>query len=185
MRELRKSGILAPGPWQLWAWGSTCPLCMAGGLATCQLPPMPLRCRSTIPLALVFLLLVGTSGGVQLAAWVGMVTARTPLAGWDRALRSTFSGESPCCLCRAAKALSDGQPDLPGIPGPGDMKVAKADLGLPATDHQALRLAPRSPHPRSQIMMVPAGTSPAPEPPPPRSDAGLPTSDSRTTGIAS
>jgi hypothetical protein len=129
---------------------------------------MPLRCRSAVPVALAFLLLVGSSGVVQVAAWAGMIAARTPLAGWDQALRSTLSGESPCALCRAARALADTQPGIPGTPKPGDQKQLKTDLGLPAREHWPVHAALRPPHPRSQPQTLPSGRTPSPEPPPPR-----------------
>lgn len=126
---------------------------------------MPRRRVAICCLALV--LALGNAAVVQAIGWTGMIASRSLDGGFAAAVASTFSGEAPCTLCRAAAAMDDrdaadraaqvlkmtkridAQPSRRADP----ILIAMADVLLPVP---AARVRPTC-------------VQPAPEPPPPRS----------------
>ncbi len=70
----------------------------------------PVMCRCGI-LALVLILAVGNSAGIQAIAWVSMIVDRAQTESVGEAITSTFSGTKPCALCKVAKALASAETD--------------------------------------------------------------------------
>ncbi|MBI5246208.1 MAG: hypothetical protein HY923_03440 [Elusimicrobia bacterium] len=59
--------------------------------------------KTLVRLLLVASLLYGTGAhwaALQSAAWAGMLATRVSESSWADAVKSTFSGEKPCRVCR-------------------------------------------------------------------------------------
>jgi len=57
-------------------------------------------------IALVLLLAVGHSAGIQAFAWMTMIVDRAQTVSISEAISSTLNGIKPCPLCKAAKAFA-------------------------------------------------------------------------------
>ncbi len=68
--------------------------------------------RSLLLLGLVLIIAGGHVAALQLVAWGGMLACRVQERSLAEAVASTFSGDEPCALCKAARAL-DGECDQP------------------------------------------------------------------------
>jgi len=95
---------------------------------------MPSRTRRCSALAIVLLLAIGHSAGMQTIAWVGMFIDRVQTHSVGDALISILDGSRPCPLCKFAHSLAAVEAD--GVIGCADGKGA---LKAP------LKLAPSSP----------------------------------------
>lgn len=122
--------------------------------------------RRTAVCCLALLLALGNAAVVQAIGWAGMIASRSLDAGFGAAVASTFSGASPCCLCRAAAAMDDR--------GPGDRAAQVLQSVQKIDAPPADRLPPISAAPPGTRLAMPdacarpAGAEHAPEPPPPR-----------------
>lgn len=126
-------------------------------------------------LALVLVLTLGHSAGMQVVAWASMLVSRVATESVSQAVLSTFDGSAPCDLCIIASALGDAERS-PALPVGDDgnprlpMKVVKPDL-MPAVVLPVFELAEA--RETAVMLMILAQTSPpgcvlTPEPPPPR-----------------
>ena len=65
----------------------------------------PLIRRCAI-LALVAILAIGNSAGMQVVAWMSMIVDRVQTESIGEAIASTLQGVRPCALCKIAKVLA-------------------------------------------------------------------------------
>ena len=65
----------------------------------------PLIRRCAI-LALVAILAIGNSAGMQVVAWMSMIVDRVQTESIGEAIVSTLQGVRPCALCKIAKVLA-------------------------------------------------------------------------------
>jgi hypothetical protein len=93
---------------------------------------MPSRARRCSALAIVILLTIGHSAGMQSIAWVGMFIDRVQTHSIGDALISIIDGSRPCPLCKIARSLAVVEADGVISSGMGDLKAP-------------LKLAPPSP----------------------------------------
>jgi len=129
-------------------------------------------------LLLVLTLVSGQTAGLQLVAWTGMLIARTQDQGWAVALRTTFDGNHPCCLCKVVKVLdaadSDATPgpEVPKPDKPGATKTAKPiDLHAPPSATPAAAAVGEPLVWGREAQRLLPQHRPQPEPPPPCRDA--------------
>jgi len=66
-----------------------------------------LRWPAMLAMFLALALAGGPGGGLQVVAWGGMLASRLASRPAAEALRSTFDGSEPCCLCKASQALRE------------------------------------------------------------------------------
>jgi hypothetical protein len=60
-------------------------------------------------LALVAILAIGNSAGIQAIAWVSMIVSRVQTVTVGEAIASTLNGSRPCALCKIAKGLATAE----------------------------------------------------------------------------
>jgi hypothetical protein len=60
-------------------------------------------------LALVAILAIGNSAGIQAIAWVSMIVSRVQTETVGEAIASTLNGSRPCALCKIAKRLATAE----------------------------------------------------------------------------
>lgn len=65
----------------------------------------------TAALALIAVLVIGHSAGLQAVAWIGMFIQRLPSQTISEALVSTLDGAHPCRLCSVANQLALAEGD--------------------------------------------------------------------------
>jgi hypothetical protein len=124
--------------------------------------------RWSIPL-LILALVGGQSAGLQVAAWAGMLVARTQAQGLDAAIRSTFDGEHPCRLCAVVRELAAGETGVPAPDQPSPTKPSKPlDLHVPGIDGLAALDVGERPAWTIGVRALATQHRPTPEPPPPR-----------------
>jgi hypothetical protein len=90
---------------------------------------MPSRAHRCSALAIVLLLTIGHSAGMQTIAWVGMFIDRVQTHSVGDALISILDGSHPCSLCRIARSLAAVEVDA-GISSTGGKGAVKAPLKL-------------------------------------------------------
>jgi hypothetical protein len=96
---------------------------------------MPTRARRCSALALVLLMTIGHSAGIQTIAWVGMFIDRVQTHSVGDALISILDGTRPCSLCKVAHSLAAVEGD--GVLGSGNATGAlKVPLKLAPSLHQ-------------------------------------------------
>lgn len=60
-------------------------------------------------LALVAILAIGNSAGIQAIAWMSMIASRVQTETVGEAITSTLDGSQPCALCTIAKGLATAE----------------------------------------------------------------------------
>ena len=89
---------------------------------------MPSRARRCSALAIVMLLTIGHSAGMQSIAWIGMFIDRVQTHSIGDALISIIDGSRPCPLCKIARSLAVVEAD--GVISSGGKGALKAPLKL-------------------------------------------------------
>lgn len=126
--------------------------------------------RHACGVLLALVLVAGPAAAVQVAAWGGMLVARSVEQGVRSAVQSTFDGSRPCRVCVVAGALRRAEnartPAQPAAP-PKLIKVeCPAEAVLPFA--VAVTAPPERLLVRPAVLRAAGGDPPAPEPPPPR-----------------
>ncbi len=139
--------------------------------------PMTARSLRCTCLAVVLLLALGHSGGVQVIGWIGMFASRVQSASVGDALASTFDGKKPCAMCRAAKALAAAEAGekTPALPDkPGKKTPASSNLHIHLAELCELSLNQSLGWSLVQCLRcdLPFGFATEPPVPPPRRAAG-------------
>ncbi len=140
---------------------------------------MPFRARRHCALALVLLLTVGHSAGLQTIAWVGMFLEGVQTHRVLAALGSILDGAHPCALCKVARSLAsaEAEADAAGA-GAAGTDAHKAPLKSAPSTPQLWLIAELLPLPAAAVaasarLLAPLAAPPAgyagePPTPPPR-----------------
>jgi hypothetical protein len=91
---------------------------------------MPSHGRRCGALAIVLLLTIGHSAGMQTIAWIGMFADRIQTQSVGDAMTSIFDGAHPCALCTIARSLASI--DAHGVLGD---QTGKTPLKAPPASH--------------------------------------------------